>query len=152
MTLVPINAFIPPSRIRVLALGLVFHQTRLLVAEGYDTVKQSTFYRALGGEVEFGESSREALEREFWEEICAGLANIEYLGCLENLFEYEGKAGHEIIQLYKCDLQDPTFYQQEVIVGDEGGDRFLARWIEGDRFHTRELNLVPAACLTYLRA
>lgn len=143
------NAFPPSPRIRVLALGLVFDQTRLLVAEGFDAVKQAAFYRALGGGVEFGETSQEALKREFWEEIGAELSNICYLGCLENRFEYLGQPGHEIIQLYRCDLP-PEFYQRPVIVGNEGGDRFLARWIEGDRFRSGELCLVPPECLSYL--
>jgi len=40
----------------------------------------------MGGGVDFGETSRDALQREFQEEIQAELTNIRHLGCLENLF------------------------------------------------------------------
>ncbi len=58
-------------QIRALVLGLIRKGDRILVAEGYDSVKQEFFYRSLGGGVEFGETSLEALKREFQEEIQA---------------------------------------------------------------------------------
>lgn len=139
------------GRIRVLALGLVQQGDRLLVAEGYDPVKQQAFYRALGGGVEFGESSREALVREFQEELRVDLLNIEYLGCIENRFVYQGRPGHEIIQLYQCDLADASLYDQPTLTGYEGDECFIAHWIACDRFHHGHLHLVPPECLKYLR-
>ena len=101
------------GEIRVIALGLIRDSERIFLSEGYDPVKQETFYRALGGGVEFGETSHAALEREFQEEIQADLTNIKYLGCIENLFTFSGRQGHEIIQLYQCDFADSKFYQLE---------------------------------------
>ena len=60
-------------QVRALVLGLIRSGDRLLVGEGYDSVKQSFFYRCLGGGVEFGETSLDALKREFQEEIQAEL-------------------------------------------------------------------------------
>ena len=79
-----------PGEIRVLALGMIIDGDRIFISEGYDPVKQQTFYRAMGGGVDFGETSRDALQREFQEEIQAELTNIRYLGCLENLFVFNG--------------------------------------------------------------
>jgi NUDIX domain len=138
------------ARIRPLVLGLICDRDRILVAEGYDSVKQEFFYRCLGGGVDFGETSLDALKREFQEEIQAEVCNIEYLGCVENLFIYEGNPGHEWIQFYKCDLVDPKFYQLEKIIGVEGKTEFTAKWVECDRFRSHELHLVPEICLTYL--
>ncbi|MBW4519983.1 MAG: NUDIX domain-containing protein [Scytolyngbya sp. HA4215-MV1] len=138
------------SRIRPLVLGLIFQGDRLLVAEGFDQVKQQKFYRALGGGVDFGESSLQALQREFQEEIQAELTNIQYLGFVESTFTYEGKLGHEWIQFYRCDFADAEFYQKEQIYCIEGKLKFVASWVECDRFRTRELQLVPEACLQYL--
>jgi 8-oxo-dGTP pyrophosphatase MutT (NUDIX family) len=104
------------NQIRVLALGLIREGDRIFISEGYDPVKQQTFYRVMGGGVEFGETSYDALKREFQEEIQAELTNIKYLGCLENLFTFNGQPGHEIIQLYQCDFVDPKFYQLEQLV------------------------------------
>lgn len=108
------------NKIRVLSLGLIRDGDRTFLSEGYDPVKQQTFYRALGGGVDFGESSYDALKREFMEELQAELTNIKYLGCLENLFMFNGKAGHELIQLYQCDFVDPKFYQLEQMEFSEG--------------------------------
>lgn len=137
--------------IRPIALGLVRHGDRYLMAEGYDPTKQKTFYRALGGGIEFGESSLEALKREFWEELHTELTNITYLGCIENRFTFLNQPGHEIIQLYQCDLADLTLYQADPIQFFDGTEvPITARWLERDRFQSGELWLVPEACLSYL--
>ncbi|QYO68803.1 NUDIX domain-containing protein [Leptolyngbya sp. 7M] len=147
------NPILTPTKqpqIRVITLGLIKTSTHLLVSSGYDSVKQQAFYRALGGGVEFGEAGRDALRREFQEEIQAELTNIQYLGCIENRFVYEDKSGHELVLLYQCDLADPQFYQQEVISGYEGDQMLTAHWVEIERFKSGELLLVPEECLQYL--
>lgn len=147
----PISPQVSP-KIRVIALGLISDGSRLFVSEGYDAVRRFEFYRALGGGIEFGETSLEALKREFWEEIQAELTNIQYLGCLENLFAYAGMPKHELIQLYRCDFADPMLYQTEAVKGNDNGNEFTARWIECDRFLSGELALVPAQCLNFLNS
>lgn len=139
-----------PSNIRLLALGLIQDGDRIFISEGYDPVKDRTFYRALGGGVDFGETSLEGLKREFQEEIQAELTNIQYLGCLENIFVFNGKAGHEIIQLYKCDFADPKFYQLDELQFAEGDRKKRALWVNIERFKSGELVLVPDAFLDYL--
>jgi 8-oxo-dGTP pyrophosphatase MutT (NUDIX family) len=138
------------GEIRVLALGLIRDSDRIFMSEGYDPVKQNTFYRALGGGVDFGETSIDALQREFQEEIQAELTNIRYLGCIENLFTFNGKPGHEIIQLYQCDFVDPKLYQIERTIFAEGDRQKAALWIEINRFKSGELRLVPEVFLDHL--
>lgn len=137
-------------QVRALVLGLIRDGDLILVAEGYDSVKQRFFYRCLGGGVEFGETSLDALRREFQEEIQAALCNIQYLGFSENLFVFEGKPGHEWIQIYQADLVDSKFYQLDKFIGTETKTEFVVRWIECDRFRSKELHLVPEICLSYL--
>ncbi|MBD2571196.1 NUDIX hydrolase [Anabaena lutea] len=140
-----------PGQIRVIVLALIRDGDRIFVSEGYDPTKQSTFYRALGGGVEFGETSRVALEREFQEEIQADLTNIRYLNCIENLFTFDGKQGHEIIQLYECDFADSKFYQIESITFSETPERkHRALWIDISKFKSGELRLVPEVFFDYL--
>lgn len=139
-----------PGEIRVLALGLIKKGDRTFISEGYDPVKQQTFYRAMGGGVDFGETSFEALQREFQEEIQAELTNIHYLGCIENLFTFNGKQGHEILQVYQCDFVDPKFYKLENLVFAEGERQKTALWVEISRFKSGELKLVPEQFLEYL--
>ncbi|WP_071189139.1 NUDIX domain-containing protein [Trichormus sp. NMC-1] len=139
------------GQIRVIVLALIRDGDRIFVSEGYDPAKQSTFYRALGGGVEFGETSRVALEREFQEEIQADLTNIRYLNCIENLFTFDGKQGHEIIQLYECDFADAKFYQIESITFSETPERkHRALWIDISKFKSGELRLVPEVFFDYL--
>lgn len=138
-----------PGEIRVLALGLIRDGDRVFISEGYDPVKQQAFYRVLGGGVDFGENSRDALQREFQEEIQAELTNINYLGCMENLFTFNGQPGHEILFIYECDFVDPQFYHLEQIVFAEGERKKRALWVEIDRFKSGELKLVPEQFLNY---
>jgi 8-oxo-dGTP pyrophosphatase MutT (NUDIX family) len=138
------------GKIRAVVLGLVRDGDRLLVSQSYDSVKQDTYFRALGGGIEFGETSRQALKREFQEEIQAELTNIQYLGCLENLFVCDGIPGHELVQLYQCDFADPRFYQMEQLTVYEGKSTGVARWLTLDRFKTGQHRLVPEGCLSYL--
>ncbi|MCV3213531.1 NUDIX hydrolase [Plectonema radiosum NIES-515] len=139
-----------PGEIRVLALGIIKKGDRTFISQGYDPIKQQTFYRAMGGGVDFGETSLEALQREFQEEIQAELTNIHYLGCIENLFTFNGKQGHEILQIYQCDFVDPKFYQLENLVFAEGERQKTALWVEITRFKSGELKLVPEEFLEYL--
>jgi 8-oxo-dGTP pyrophosphatase MutT (NUDIX family) len=139
------------GEIRLIALGLIRDGDRIFVSEGYDPVKQETFYRALGGGVEFGETSHAALKREFQEEIQAELTNIKYLGCIENLFTFNGRQGHEIIQLYQCDFADSKFYQLESLIFSESQHhKHKALWIDISRFKSGELRLVPEVFFEYL--
>lgn len=138
------------GEIRVLALGLIRDRSRIFLSEGYDPVKQQNFYRALGGGIEFGETSHAALQREFQEELQAEITNIHYLSCLENIFTYNGKPGHEILQIYSCDFADPKFYQLEKLTFYEGKRKKTALWVEIARFKSGELNLVPEQFLDYL--
>jgi len=139
-----------PNQIRVLALGLIRDGDRTFLAEGYDSLKQQTFYRALGGGVDFGEASYDALQREFQEEIQAELTNIQYLGCLENIFSYNGQPCHELLQVYQCDFVDPTFYQLDPIVFPEGDRKKRALWLDISHLKSGKLRLVPEQFLEYL--
>ncbi|MCG6133137.1 MAG: NUDIX domain-containing protein [Nostoc sp. LLA-1] len=139
------------NEIRVLALGLIRDGERIFVSEGYDPVKQETFYRALGGGVDLGETSQAALKREFQEEIQADLINIRYLGCIENIFTFNGRQGHEIIQLYQCDFADTKFYQLESLIFSESEHhQHKALWLEISRVKSGELKLVPEEFFKYL--
>ena len=138
------------GQIRVLALGLIKKNTRVFISQGYDPVKQKTFYRAMGGGVDFGETSLEALEREFQEEVQAKLTNISYLGCLENLFTFNGKQGHELLQVYQCDFVDAKFYELESLVFAEGKRQKTDLWVDIALFKSGELLLVPEPFLALL--
>ena len=49
------------KEIRPIVLGIVKRNNKILVSKGYDKKKNQTFYRCLGGGIEFLETSEEAL-------------------------------------------------------------------------------------------
>ncbi|MEB3291669.1 MAG: NUDIX domain-containing protein [Synechococcales bacterium] len=137
-------------KIRVIVLGLVRHGDRVLLSEGYDSKLGSHYYRALGGGIDFGESSQDALRREFQEELRVELENIRYLGCSENLFCLEDEPGHEIVFAYQCDLCDRSLYEKSSIPYYEGHKEYQASWIEISELQSGIKRLVPEVFLSYL--
>jgi 8-oxo-dGTP pyrophosphatase MutT (NUDIX family) len=139
------------QRIRPIALALIEHEGHVFVSKGEDSLTGEVFYRFLGGGIDFGESSQAALERELMEEVQAQLKDIEYLGCLDNIFTLDGKLGHELIQLFRAGFVDPAFYRlAETFELVEGNRIEQAFWLETARVFRGECRLVPESCLQYL--
>ncbi len=65
------------------------------------------YHRLVGGGVEFGETSLEAVVREVREELGATLIDPALLGVLENHFELDGEPGHEVVFVYSGTLDPP---------------------------------------------
>ncbi len=115
-------------RIRPLALCVFQHDGRILVSENFDPTKRETFYRPLGGGIEFGERGIDAAAREIHEELAAAVRDIAYLGTLENIFTFNGKPGHEIVLIYDGSFVDSSLYGRESLTGREGSHAFKAVW------------------------
>ena len=118
------------NRVRAIAICVFRNNDRILVAEGFDEVKNQKFYRPLGGTIEFGEYSDETVRRELLEEIQAEVSDLRYLGTLENIFTFNGKNGHEIVFVYDGKLADQALYEKDLLHGDELGTSFEAVWID----------------------
>ena len=136
------------KEIRPIALGLAVKNNKLLVSEGFDKVKNETFYRCLGGGIEFLEKSSDALKREFKEEIGANIIIKDFLGVSENIFTYKGKNAHELILFYSIDISDDN-YQEEYKVIDDHGET-IAKWIDIQEFKNKRKILYPEDVFKYL--
>ena len=128
------------KEIRPIVLGIVKKDNKILVSEGYDKVKNETFYRSIGGGIEFLENSKDALKREFREEL-----NIDIS---ENIFTYNGKNAHELILFYKVQIEDSDYKEKYHIIDDNCETD--AMWIEVDKFINKELKIYPEQMFKYL--
>lgn len=136
------------KEIRPIALGLAVRNNKLLVSEGFDTIKNETFYRCLGGGIEFLEKSEDALKREFLEEINKNIIVKDFLGISENIFTYEGKRAHELILFYSIEISDED-YQEEYKVIDDNGES-IAKWIDINEFKNKKKILYPEEVFKYI--
>ena len=136
------------KEIRPIALGLAIKNNKLLVSEGFDNVKKETFYRCLGGGIEFLEKSEETLKREFLEEINIDITIKDFLGISENIFTYQGKKAHELILFYSIQISDEN-YQEEYKVTDDHGET-IAKWIDIDEFKNKNKILYPEEVFKYI--
>ena len=121
-------------QIRVIALALVRDVDRILVSEAFDSVKGETFYRPLGGGVEFGETGSEAVTRELVEELGVHLQDVAYLATLENIFVYDGEPGHEIALIFEATLDDRASYDRDAWEIVNEGERVRVLWKRVDDF------------------
>lgn len=137
------------KEIRPVVLGIAMKDNKILVGEGFDNVKNETFYRCLGGGIEFLEKSSDALKREFLEEISANIIVKEFLGISENIFTYKGKNAHELILFYCIDIPDSD-YKEEYNISDDCGE-YKAKWIDISEFKSKNKIIYPEEVFDYLK-
>ena len=135
------------KEIRPIVLGLAIRNGKVLVSEGYDKVKNQTFYRCLGGGIEFLEKSDVALKREFMEEIGANVSVKDLLGVFENIFTFNGKQAHELVFVYSVVLNDYDFKDEYSILDLPG---HFAKWIDVNVFKRNEDILYPTEVVELL--
>jgi ADP-ribose pyrophosphatase YjhB (NUDIX family) len=135
------------ERIRPTVVCLFRKGGRILVSEGFDSSKGEHYCRPLGGGIEFGESSRDALRREMREEVGAEVENLELVGVLENIFTFEGARGHEVVFVYDAEFEDKSLYEGgELRVREaEINADLVARWLSAEEMAERGVRLVPEA-------
>jgi ADP-ribose pyrophosphatase YjhB (NUDIX family) len=93
-----------------MALALIRRGQEILVEEGRDERKNETFFRLLGGRIDFGERGADAVQRELREELGVETDVERHLTTIENLFTYEDEPRHEIALVYECRLRDRHLY------------------------------------------
>ncbi|MCG7344528.1 NUDIX domain-containing protein [Sporosarcina sp. ACRSL] len=138
---------------RAKVCGILQSGSKLLVEEftGEHSKGNGTYYRLIGGSIEFGEKSNEALIREFNEEIRASVEIEKYVGCIENIFHIKGQTGHEIIQVYKVAFVNKENYFREWFEIQEGGQLSFAKWVDRKDFITGEKVLYPDGLVKSLK-
>lgn len=139
------------SSVRVIAICLFTHEGRILVSEAFDSVKQSPYYRPLGGGVEYGERAADALRREIVEELEMEIDEPTPVGVIENIFTYEGAPGHEIVFVFDARFIDASVYDRTTLIARESdGNPSTCRWLGLDFFNDHH-RLVPEELRDLLR-
>jgi ADP-ribose pyrophosphatase YjhB (NUDIX family) len=141
------------KRPRAVALWLAMRGDELLVFEGQDASEPRPFYRPLGGGIEFGELSVDAVVREVREELGIELLRPRLLTTLENVFSFEGEQRHEIVFLYLAEPADRAFYGQDRPPAVEAdGSRIVTMWRPLSDFRDGSAVLYPEGLLEVLDA
>ncbi|MBQ3415542.1 MAG: NUDIX domain-containing protein [Clostridia bacterium] len=136
------------KEIRPIVLGMVKKDNKVLVSKGYDKIKDETFYRSIGGGIEFLENSKDALKREFKEELNIEISVGKFLGISENIFTYNGKNAHELILFYNVEIKDEDYREKYHIIDDNCEND--AVWIDIEKFKNKELKIYPEQVFKYL--
>ena len=129
--------------VRVCTRGVVRRGDELLVTREWETSEADSsylqssdaqssdaepFYSLLGGGVEFGEHSEDALHREFDEELGVTLDNVSYLETYEDVFSHDGERRHEVWRVYEADIVEDWPYEAESFEGYEPDESFECVW------------------------
>jgi 8-oxo-dGTP pyrophosphatase MutT (NUDIX family) len=138
--------------IKVKSLAWIEMEGMTFVVTMPDSVKGDYYYRPIGGSVEYGETSLEAVKREAMEELHP---EIEVTGeplVVENIFTCEGKSGHEIDFIYPCSFLDRKFYKNNSfqLIEDDKCE-FQALWIPIADCLNHKLRLVPESLIEWHR-
>jgi ADP-ribose pyrophosphatase YjhB (NUDIX family) len=138
------------SSIRPIVVAVARRGEDLLVFEYHDSTKDETFYRPLGGGIEFGETAEAAVRRELREELDVELLDVRLLGVLENLFHAFGRDAHEIVFVFDCRLADRSVYERDAVgeILDDSGTKVM--WRALSSFNT-DSPLYPAGLAGMLR-
>ncbi|WP_231182709.1 NUDIX domain-containing protein [Haladaptatus sp. DYF46] len=116
--------------IRVSARGLVRRGDELLVAREPRSDANPPYHYPLGGGVQFGEHSEEALHREFEEELGVSLSNVTHFETYEAVFTFGGRRHHEIWRVYEAVIDEAWPYERDEFPGyePEHDERIACVW------------------------
>jgi 8-oxo-dGTP pyrophosphatase MutT (NUDIX family) len=143
----------PQQFVQVKALGLAWRDGRLLAGEVYSDDGSVKGVRPLGGAVEFGEWWRDALLREFREELGADVEIVGEPSILENIYSHHGMVGHEVVFAADVRFLSPVQgHAGRVEYLESDGSRCLAHWYDLDRLEGDGIELYPTGLMSVLRA
>lgn len=106
-------------RLNCRATGIIIHNNKVLLHHNTN----DTYYALVGGRVKTGESSAEAVVREFKEEIGKDIEIVQYVSTIENFFKTPKFKYHEITFVYQLEFTDENDKLiEDTIYNIEGGD------------------------------
>ena len=73
------------NQVRPISISIIRNNNKILVYERKDDITGEKFFKLVGGCIEFGEKSEDALIREFKEELDLEINDIKLLSIFESL-------------------------------------------------------------------
>jgi uncharacterized protein (DUF1330 family) len=136
--------------IRPVAAAVVRRSDHVLVWEDRNPDTGEVVHVPLTGGIEFGETGAEAVARELQEETGATATRVEFLGAIEDVYDWGSEKRHELYLVYDVDVAEPELYEaDEVPVVEPDGRRYVARWRSLDEFRG-ERRLAPDGLLAMI--
>lgn len=138
--------------IRTVALAIfTCNEDQILVQAFQSPGSSTTFYRPMGGTVEFGENSQYTLMREIREELHQEIELPQLIAVIENIFQVE-ETGHEIDFIYEAKFKNTDMYSKIELQGIEGKESYRAVWKSIGDFNEgkEDIKLVPDGLLALL--
>jgi ADP-ribose pyrophosphatase YjhB (NUDIX family) len=136
--------------IRVRVVCVFRRGDRILVSFALNPADGGRYARTLGGGVQPGERSADALRREIGEELGLELAEPRLLGVLENIFTLAGRLVHEVVFVYDAAFADPGVYERTELPVDEAACIEPARWVALDTFAAGAVSVYPKGIVELL--
>jgi ADP-ribose pyrophosphatase YjhB (NUDIX family) len=137
--------------IRVRVICVFRRGDTILVSFARDPRNGRRYARTIGGGVEVGERTEDALRREIREELAAEIERPHLLGVLENIFTIEGRQVHEIVFVYDAQFADASLAHCEEIAVNEAACIGPATWVAISEFGDDTLPLYPRDLVLLLR-
>ncbi|THV21463.1 NUDIX hydrolase [Peteryoungia ipomoeae] len=121
--------------------GLAFREGHVLVHRA----THETFWTFPGGRAEIGETSEETLRREMMEELGVAVEIGQLLWIVENFFDYEGKAWHELGLYYRMQVPESfPFHATDIVHRNQDGRNALEfKWVPATTAALRALDIPP---------
>lgn len=107
------------------------------------------YHRLIGGEVDLGETHRDAILREVDEELGSTIRDLALLTTVENIFRIDGVRGHEVVFLYSGRLE-PQPPSAGGTLTESDGSVVPVVWRRLDDID-ESLPLYPAAAIPWIR-
>lgn len=107
----------PNSSFNCRVVGICLKNNKILLCR----LKTDDYWTFLGGKVAFGESTAEAIVREYREETTANVQADHLLAVVENFFPLEGKRWHQYIFFYQLrdDNNELQLFDGERAISDD---------------------------------
>lgn len=139
------------NKVRPLVVGLPQRKDEIFLSKLVDPESGENFYRPVGGEIEFTEYSHDALVREFDEELDLSIEVGDYLGSIENVIEFGGRTGHELVFVYTVQPLDELWESTQLKGQDDGGITYTGEWKPLDLLDRQEIPVYPDGLLQLLQ-